>query len=1058
MDSVKRMAETAAFLFADLEGSTRLLSSVGPESYGLILSDYRNAVIEAASREGGKVVDEEGDGLFLIVPTVAGALRAAAEAQRALHQHAWPQGAEVKARMGIHAGEAHETQDGYVGLDIHRTARVTAAAWGGQVLVSEAGRILGQDGLTAGMELKDLGEHRLKDLERPQHLHQLVVAELPSGFPPLRTLETIRNNLPLQVTSFVGRELELGELARLVGDARLVSLTGVGGAGKTRLAVQTAAALLERFPDGVWMVELASLADPGAVPDEVARVLGIRQEHEPQEERGTRSVEERVVEYLKDKATLVLLDNCEHLLEACARLCDVLLHSCPDVQVIVTSREGLGIAGERLYQVPSLRVPDSPDDVEADAVHLFLERARAATSTFTLTDKSRPSVARICRRLDGIPLAIELAAARTKSLGVDELAARLEESFRLLTGGSRTALPRQRTLEAAIDWSYELLSAEEASLFAALSVFSGGFTLEAVEEVCSGDDVDRSDTLEILAHLVDKSLVLVDESPTGTRYRLLEPLRQYSQEKLVARKEAEAFRRRHRDCFLQIAEWAEQQVFAEKEVWERRVFSDHDNLQAALEWSLAQGEMNQAAPLAHATAMYWLDNGQTRRAVSDLRTVLEHSELGYQPEREAILRVGLSRGLARLGDDDGGLNEAKRARDLTIDRGPSQAKVWSLFVYALNLTLHVRQDPGRAIEPAREALHAAREMGNRRAEARAHYGLWFVLTWLGRFDEAQSHLRELEAIADVLDDLEMRMFAFDCRLTHCVFARDEEGLQRVTAEIVRERDLVPESSQIPLDWLNYALLMIGNLRDAEESIEQMSRKKLEGTAKIWLHHNRGELRFMQGRLADAAEEVAQVRRVGLMERWRHDLLTLEAAIAATGGDLEGVRRVADEYLSAEVYPSEEVMKAGVLHHLVRAEIEAALRSQSTDHQEHTRRANEALDAIRELIKHRRGPSPQMEDPESHLRLAEAEISRLTRSDPGLWRKASKAAFCAYWKLYARWRLAEALLEIGRREEGASELRAALDRAHEMGAELIREEAEALGRRLNLMTSGARGSS
>jgi predicted ATPase/class 3 adenylate cyclase len=538
------MAETVAFLFSDLEGSTRLLSALGPERYGDVLTAYRSVVEDTATAEGGRVVDHEGDGLFVVFPTAASALRAALGAQQEIGRAGLPEGVTIRARMGIHAGEAERHGEGWVGIAVHRAARVSSAAHGGQVLVSEAARALGADELPPDADLRDLGEHRLKDLGRPERLYQLTAPQLASEFPPLQTLDVAPHNLPLQPSSFIGREEELRTVLDLLARERLVTLTGVGGAGKSRLALQAAAEMLDQHADGVWLMELAPLTDPTGVVDLLAAVLGIR-EDAAGGAGASATLRDSLVEHLGRRSVLLILDNCEHLLDEVSSLADTLLRACQRVRILATSREGLGLAGETVWRVPSLRLSDGAEE-ESDAVRLFAERARAVLPSFSISPATLPAVIQICRRLDGMPLAIELAAARVRVLAVDQLAARLDDSFRLLTGGSRTALPRQQTLEATIDWSYQLLSDAERVLFARLSVLAGSFTLDAAEEVGAGGIVTPEDILDLLFHLADKSLVNPLEGPAGpTRYRMLETLRQYARLRLAESGEVEAVRDRH---------------------------------------------------------------------------------------------------------------------------------------------------------------------------------------------------------------------------------------------------------------------------------------------------------------------------------------------------------------------------------------------------------------------------------------------------------------------------------------------------------------------------------
>ncbi|MGH2376538.1 MAG: ATP-binding protein, partial [bacterium] len=437
-------ARTVTFLFTDIEGSTDLIERLGDTGYAQMLAEHQRLLRAAFGAQGGREIQVHGEGFLVAFQSARSAVRSAVAAQRALSGYPWPEGASPRVRIALHTGEALSAAEGYVGLDVHRAARICSVAWGGQILLSKTTRIVIGD-LPDGVSLRDLGEQRLKDLAHPQHLFQVLVDDLPADFPPLRSLDTHRNNLPIQLTSFIGRGREMADVKRMLATSRLVTLTGTGGAGKTRLALQVAADLLEQFPDGVWLVELASLADPALIPQRVAAALGAREEP-------IRPLLITLQDYLQSKELLLVLDNCEHAVAACASMAETLLRACPNLRIIATSQQGLRIAGEWTYRVPSLSLPD-PDRLpsvesltECEAVRLFVERARACRPGFDMTRENARAVAQVCSRLDGIPLAIELAAARVKLMSVEQTAARLDDRFHLLGGGSRTAPPRHQTL------------------------------------------------------------------------------------------------------------------------------------------------------------------------------------------------------------------------------------------------------------------------------------------------------------------------------------------------------------------------------------------------------------------------------------------------------------------------------------------------------------------------------------------------------------------------------------------------------------------------------------
>lgn len=449
--------------------------------------------------------------------------------QRELRQTS--EGLQLRVRMGLHTAEAELRDGDYFGGSVNRAARIMAIGHGGQVLLSETSAQVVREHLPEESSLLDLGEHYLKGLTRPERIVQLVGPGLQKDFPPLHSIAIATNNLPTQLTSFIGREKEIAEIKALLDSSRLVTLTGSGGTGKTRLSIEVGAQELEHFANGVWMIELAALSDPGQIIPALAQAFGLQ-------ESPFSPLASLVSDHLCDKRLLLILDNCEHLIAACARLADDLLHQSAGLKMLASSREALGIAGEMAYYTPSLR--------DSESRRLFVERAQAANSNFSITDSNASAIAQICARLNGIPLAIELAAARTKLLSVDQIAARLNDLFKLLTGGSRTALPRQQTLRALIDWSYDLLSEEERALLRRLAVFAGGWTFEAAEFVCPKHDV-----LDLLAQLVNKSLVVVDnDGSESRRYHLLETIRQYAREKLLEAGESFEVRILHGQFFL----------------------------------------------------------------------------------------------------------------------------------------------------------------------------------------------------------------------------------------------------------------------------------------------------------------------------------------------------------------------------------------------------------------------------------------------------------------------------------------------------------------------------
>ena len=604
------------FLFTDIEGSTRLWETQQEEMQAA-LAGHDALLRRIMERHSGYVFKTVGDAFCVTFSSASNALAAALDIQRELTP-AQTHGLPLRVRAALHTGTAQERAGDYFGPTVNRVARLMIGA-GGQTLLSLATETLVREALPPGAGLRDMGHHHLKDLQRPEQIFQLLHADIPADFPLLKSLDALPHNLPEQLTSFVGRNAQIAQVKERLEGTRLLTLTGSGGGGKTRLALQVAADLLERYPDGVWLVELAALTEPELAAQTVAAVLGVR-------EQPGRTVTESLVEHLKSRNTLLILDNCEHLGDDCARLADTLLRACPSLRILATSRAPLGVAGENVEAVAPLALPDvkrlSPDGPEfaaalmrGEATSLFLERAFAVQPAFTVTSHNAPALLNICRRLDGIPLAIELAAARIKVLSAEQIAARLDDRFRLLVDKNRRMdLPRQQTLRAMIDWSYDLLTPPEQALLCRLSVFAGGWTLEAAEAICAGNEIDEYDVLDLLSQLVDKSLVLSTAHLGATRYRLLESVREYAREKLAeAPAEAGEVMDRHSAWY---AEWATQAATyltgKTQAEWLERIEGEHDNLRASLTWFLKQTEPGASLSLAGTLWRFWTVRGYFR--------------------------------------------------------------------------------------------------------------------------------------------------------------------------------------------------------------------------------------------------------------------------------------------------------------------------------------------------------------------------------------------------------------------------------------------------------------
>ena len=598
------------FLFTDIEDSTKLWENA-PVQMKVALQRHHVILQEAITSNGGNVFQIIGDAFCAAFPTAASAVSAAATAQRGLHQEPWDLPFPIRARMGIHTGEAEPVSNdspsrGYASNQtLNRVARILKAGHGGQVLLSSPTKELLNDLPPKNTGLRDMGEHHLKNLARPEHLYQLNIQGLPSDFPPLDTLNSYRHNLPFQLTSFIGREKEIADVRRALEKHRLVTLTGAGGTGKTRLSLQIAADLLDQFPNGVWFIELAPITDPNLIPQTIHTTMGLV-------EQPGKSLVQMLMDFLRDKKVLIILDNCEHLIEACAKLTDAFLSHSPRLKILASSREALGVKGEVAWRVPSLSMPD-PKKIpvldqlaQYEAIRLFMDRASLANPHFALTKDNASVVAQICHRLDGIPLALELAAARVKVLSVDQISARLDDRFHLLTGGVRTALPRQQTLRALIDWSYNLLSEKEKSLFRRLAVFIGGWILEAAETICAGGILEPYEILDLLANLEEKSLIIPDEVAGTVRYRRLETIRQYAREKFLETDEVETLRNKHLAWVLEWAERIEPELRGRNQVVQlKQVKVELDNIRAAVERGLAIGQIENSMRIVLALEKFW---------------------------------------------------------------------------------------------------------------------------------------------------------------------------------------------------------------------------------------------------------------------------------------------------------------------------------------------------------------------------------------------------------------------------------------------------------------------
>jgi predicted ATPase/class 3 adenylate cyclase/Tfp pilus assembly protein PilF len=718
------------FVFTDIEGSTHALHQLG-DRYGDLLSTYTEVLCDTFTSAGGIEFGTEGDALFFAFEHASAAVEGALAGQLRLQEQRWPGGLSVRVRMGIHTGEASLTPAGtYVGLALHLAARICSAAHGGQVVLSDdTVADVGLSGDGDGDGVVDLGHHRLKDFPDPVALYQLAHARLPRDFPRLRS-DAAPGNLPKQITRFVGRRPQLREASEALTQGRpLVTLTGPGGAGKTRLALEVASEMVDEYPHGAWLVELASVTEGDLVAQTVASAIGVRDEP-------GRGPVDALVDALRTRRALIVLDNCEHLVAPCADLATHLLRSCPGLQVLATSQEALGVTGEAILVVPSL-------DLRTEAVELFIDRARLHRADF---DASAPSTAeligKIVARLDGIPLAIELASARVGVLSVQQIAARLDDQFRLLTGGSRAALPRQRTLRAAVDWSYSLLSDDEQRLLRHLAVFAGGFSLEGAEAVGGGD------VLDVLARLVARSLVIAEEQDGEARYRLLETIRQYAQDKLAEADELAEARARHLEWFRDLALEAEPELTGpEQAEWLARLDTEVDNLRAAMEWSAAQpagGEL--LLTLAVSLWRFWLVRGHWNEGRSWLARGLE---LTPADDRRGTT---CARALAAAGDlatEEADYEAASRLlqESLELWRALAEPEGVAKSLNHLGNLARARFEYDAARGLLTEALRIRREEGNLRGVSVSLRNLGLLAAQQRDFESARSFYEEALPIA-----------------------------------------------------------------------------------------------------------------------------------------------------------------------------------------------------------------------------------------------------------------------------------------------------------------------
>jgi predicted ATPase/class 3 adenylate cyclase len=738
------------FLFTDIEGSTRLWEQE-PERMRPALARHDAIAKAAVERHHGTIVKMAGDGVHAAFNDPLDAIGATLELQQALADPETTGGIALRIRCGLHAGVDERRDNDFFGRAVNRAARITSVAHGGQVLVSEAVAVLIRGRLPADVSLRDLGSVRLHDLASPERVYQVVHPQLRVDFPALRTLEATPNNLPQQVTSFIGRERELAQIAKSLLNTRVLTLLGMGGIGKTRLSLQVAANVLDDFPDGVWFVELAPLTDARLVPQAVASVLGVTEE-------AGRPLVETLEKHVKDRQLLLILDNCEHLVDACAGLVKQLLQSGSRLKILASSREHLHVSGETTWQVPALAVPDPSSAITPEAltqyesVRLLVDRAVAALPAFHVTRQNAAAISEICRRLDGIPLAIELAAARVRALSIESIAVRLNDRFRLLTGGTRTALPRQQTLRALIDWSYDLLDDRERAVLRRLAVFAGGWTLEAADAVCIGGDVHESDVLDLLTNLVEKSLVVLEAG--GERYRLLDTVRQYAQERLDESDEGNQVHTRHLAFYVALAESASPKLEGpEQGAWLARLDLERENLLSAHAWcDRADGGAELGLRLVFSVKLYLIYRGLP--ALLNRVTLEALARDGAQerslPRCRALHTAGqLGFLMGRYRDAQPYLEES-----LAIAREIGDEARTAMVLQALGVASLGQGDPAKARGHLEEALALAQNLDNKRQVAAALNALAQLHRVEGELAIAEPLYEQVLALARGLEDRE----------------------------------------------------------------------------------------------------------------------------------------------------------------------------------------------------------------------------------------------------------------------------------------------------------------
>jgi predicted ATPase/class 3 adenylate cyclase len=850
---------TVTFLFTDIEGSSRL-AQAHPKEWETLLERHHAILRESIESNNGYLFQVVGDGFCAAFHTPNDGLHAAVTAQQKLQTENWG-AVPIKVRMGIHTGEAkahdHEYR-GYVALSL--VQRLMSAGHGGQILLSQATENLLRGHLPKDLDLRDLGEHKFKDILQPVRVFQVIAPELQKEFPALRALNVFPNNLPIQLTSFIGREKQIEEIIRLLGEHRLVTLTGPGGVGKTRLAIQSSNELLGKFDDGVWSVELAPLTDGVLVPQAVAQVLGVR-------ELPNQPLIKSLKNFLHEKELLLILDNCEHLIVPSAQFAFDLLSHCANLRILTTSREALGITGEMQYPVPTLSFPKIKSLtltnllLEYESIRLFIERACAVKSDFVLTEQNAAAVLQICQRLDGISLALELAAARTKLLSVEEIAGRLNDRFNLLTQGSRTALPRHQTLRAAIDWSHNLLTKPEQVLFHRLAIFVGGFTLEAAETVAAGGDVSKSQVADLLGQLIDKSLVAVraglEDSESDIRYGMLETIREYAREKLRSSDEEELICAQHLKYFLQLSEQAEPALRGSTQMaWLARLTEERDNLRTALSWAAQTSAIETGLYIAGRLRFFW-ERWNFYEGEHWLAEFINKRESHDYPiaRAKALCAYGLV--LWRIQKFSEAREIAEECLALFRACGDPQGEIDGLLLMesVLRYLGTIEQVTERKAEYGQEALALAKSRGDRwrQAQALAHLG-WDHREYL----RARAYWEEaVDLFREVGDFISLADFLGALAELEILYGDFESAQGRLDEAIEVNRQMNNEmGSALFLGALSKLATVKGDFVKGRSLLEEaltLTKESGDHANYLWARSHLGHLVLRQGNLTEARD-------------------------------------------------------------------------------------------------------------------------------------------------------------------------------------------------------------